>query len=129
MKLATKEYNKIYYQKNKKNILKHHKHYKETKKEKIAFASYKYNIKIRYGMTIEDYNKIFIKQNGCCAICGRQQSKQKRRLSVDHNHKTGQIRGLLCQSCNAHLAWLENYNVDIEKHINCTTIGGRKECG
>lgn len=48
----------------------------------------------------EEYNNKFNQQAGCCAICGRHQSEFKRRLAVDHNHKTGKIRGLLCARCN-----------------------------
>jgi len=40
------------------------------------------------------------KQKGKCAICGKAQFLFKRRLNLDHNHKTGQIRGLLCYYCN-----------------------------
>lgn len=39
-------------------------------------------------------------QEGKCAICKRHESEFKRRLSVDHNHKTGKVRGLLCFQCN-----------------------------
>ena len=40
------------------------------------------------------------KQNGKCAICGKPQTAFKKRLNLDHNHKTGQLRGLLCYFCN-----------------------------
>lgn len=54
-------------------------------------------------MTLEDYNKMFQEQQGCCAICGRHQSEMKRPLNVDHNHLTGIVRKLLCVSCNVGL--------------------------
>lgn len=64
-------------------------------------------LKFHYGITLEEYNQILEKQKGCCAICGRHQSethksrwKCKLSLSVDHNHITRQIRGLLCGTCN-----------------------------
>lgn len=44
--------------------------------------------------------ELFIKQNKCCAICKKPEKSFKRRLSVDHNHRTGKIRGLLCYRCN-----------------------------
>jgi len=54
--------------------------------------------------TSKDYekerNEFFKKQKGKCAICGKSQEQFKRRLNLDHNHKTGQIRGLLCYYCN-----------------------------
>ena len=43
---------------------------------------------------------MFIKQEGKCRICGRHQRELKLPLAVDHNHKTGHIRGLLCHRCN-----------------------------
>ncbi len=59
--------------------------------------------KRRYSMTYADYYRMLEEQGGGCAICGY--VPRKRRLSVDHDHKTGQIRGLLCVSCNRGLPW------------------------
>lgn len=50
--------------------------------------------------TNELYNNLFLQQNGCCGLCGVHQSSLNKRLYVDHNHLTGQIRGLLCTECN-----------------------------
>ena len=52
----------------------------------------------QYSITEELYSKIFQKQEGRCAICNCHQHYQ--RLSVDHDHKTGMVRGLLCTNCN-----------------------------
>lgn len=57
-------------------------------------------LKIRYGLAVEDWQQMFDEQQGCCAICGIHQSELKKPLSVDHNHGTDQIRGLLCCNCN-----------------------------
>lgn len=54
----------------------------------------------KFGLSIEEYDKIFIKQNGNCSICGINRSKLNRNLAVDHNHSTGKIRDLLCTKCN-----------------------------
>lgn len=58
----------------------------------------------KYGLTVEGYNEMLSKQNGVCAICGREEYVKRKGvvipLSVDHNHKTGKIRGLLCYDCN-----------------------------
>lgn len=58
----------------------------------------------RYGIAIEEYNRLFKLQNGLCAICGRPETATYRgkvkRLAVDHNHNTNQNRELLCHKCN-----------------------------
>lgn len=65
--------------------------------KQTAFAS---NLRNSFGMTIEDYDNLYQAQNGKCKICGTHQSELTRAFSVDHNHATGKIRGLLCQPCN-----------------------------
>ncbi len=63
--------------------------------------------KRKYGITMDDYNRMFVEQNGVCAICGKEEKTRRRkkssgneRLAVDHCHETGEIRGLLCFKCN-----------------------------
>lgn len=58
------------------------------------------HIKRSYGVTLEEYNQIFEKQGGLCAICKIHQSMLSKSLFIDHNHETGVIRGLLCSNCN-----------------------------
>lgn len=55
----------------------------------------------------EHYNRKFVEQNGSCYICGRHQDEFDKRLSLDHNHSTGELRGLLCQACNVALGYTE----------------------
>ena len=52
----------------------------------------------QYSITEEQYEKISQKQGHKCAICNCRQLYQ--RLAVDHDHKTGMVRGLLCTNCN-----------------------------
>lgn len=58
-----------------------------------------------YDITHEDYERMLAIQNGACAICGTDEtgSKDKGWFSVDHDHKTGRVRGLLCANCNVGL--------------------------
>lgn len=51
----------------------------------------------RYGITVADFKAMWKQQAGRCAICRK---KQERRLTVDHDHRTGRVRGLLCFNCN-----------------------------
>jgi hypothetical protein len=52
-----------------------------------------------YGLDDGDYSRIYHFQNGRCFLCQRA-TGAARRLSVDHDHKTGRVRGLLCRPCN-----------------------------
>lgn len=58
------------------------------------------HLKANHGITFAVYNDMLIGQGGVCKIC-KKPCKHRRRLSVDHDHATGKIRGLLCHLCNA----------------------------
>lgn len=68
--------------------------------EHAKFLDRKRHLKCLYGLNITEYNRLFQQQNGCCAICGKHQSELKRKLDVDHDHRTNKIRGLVCNYCN-----------------------------
>jgi hypothetical protein len=57
-----------------------------------------------HGATPEQWGKMFVAQDGACAICER----KDRRLEVDHDHANGHVRGLLCRGCNHRLRYLED---------------------
>jgi hypothetical protein len=78
--------------------------------EKYLHATQKYSWK-QYGIvdfTPVDYDRLYQIQQGKCAVCKKHSSEFQRRLAVDHNHKTGKVRGLLCGSCNTRLGWFED---------------------
>lgn len=58
-------------------------------------------MKLQFGLTWDEYELIYATQDGRCAICGGR--PRKHMLSIDHDHKTGEIRGLLCSRCNHRL--------------------------
>ena len=60
-----------------------------------------------YKLTIEQYDAILTHQGGVCYACHQPEPVKGRRLSVDHCHLTGQVRGLLCSRCNPILGKLE----------------------
>jgi len=66
-----------------------------------------------YGITESEYKKILAFQGGVCAICERPPKKQ--RLAVDHDHKSGIIRGLLCPSCNKGLAYFRDLATRLQR--------------
>jgi hypothetical protein len=72
-------------------------------------------IKAKYGISKEDYLNLVERQDNKCAICGNAETasnhwkeNQTRRLAIDHCHKTGLIRGLLCYRCNTTLGKVED---------------------
>jgi nitrate/TMAO reductase-like tetraheme cytochrome c subunit len=62
-------------------------------------------LKTRYGISVEDYERLLAKQGGGCAICEKPPTA-KRRLAVDHCHGTKRVRGLLCVACNRGIGYL-----------------------
>ena len=59
-------------------------------------------LSLKYNLTGEQYDLLLEWSGGCCWICGGKSGGKN--LAVDHNHKTGRIRGLLCKRCNGVLA-------------------------
>jgi hypothetical protein len=70
----------------------------------------------RYGVSLEDYNKLVRLQHGRCAICFNY-PKRGGRLGVDHNHDTGKVRGLLCHKCNPMLGNANDSILVLQKAI------------
>lgn len=69
-----------------------------------------------YGISLTEYNQMLKEQNCVCAICKNpESSKRKLSLSVDHDHKTGKIRGLLCGRCNRGLGYFKD-NINFLTH-------------
>ncbi len=64
---------------------------------------YAYCIKRKYGITLDEYRALMNRQDGKCAICRSPESSVKGCFHVDHCHRTGLVRGLLCSKCNQFL--------------------------
>src|SRR5206468_12595026 len=64
-----------------------------------------YDLYRAYKITEYEYNELVKKQNGVCAICEKICNKYER-LSVDHNHETNKVRGLLCHRCNSAIGFI-----------------------
>ena len=73
-----------------------------------------YSLRRDYGISLGEYEDMLAAQNGMCAICSaadgseRSNNNGSKRLSVDHDHVTGQVRGLLCAQCNQALGCLQD---------------------
>lgn len=117
---AIREKNKIkvtskkYYDKNKHRISVQHKirYRKNISASRQLSRQRKWN-RLGLKLTLEDYEKIFSAQHGKCAICFRKYVD--RPLSVDHCHKTGVVRGLLCNWCNSILLNVVENNFELVK--------------
>ena len=91
--------------------------------------------KRKFGISVDDYESMLENQRGLCAACGRPETSMRngkvKRLAVDHNHTTGEVRGLLCCKCNTVIGFteenisilqgIENYLVSSDAYR--TTIG------
>lgn len=75
---------------------------------KYSSMSRKYALMSNYGVSIEEYDRLFDIQRGACAICGSTSSNSKKsaHFHVDHCHTTGVVRGLLCHSCNIAIGYM-----------------------
>lgn len=95
----------------------------------------------KFGLTEKEYRDLIGFQNNTCAICGQKETSTWRgtirRLGVDHNHQTGQIRGLLCARCNAMLGLAQDSISVLEAAIKYlkygylntfVPLGGLKKC-
>lgn len=86
------------------------------------FRKYKRFIKKTYDITWDDYEDMFYKQNGCCAICKSKVSNSRTsRLFVDHCHGTLKVRGLLCSSCNHGLGQFKDSPTLLKRAIDYLT--------
>lgn len=117
-------YQKIYHEKNKERKRSyskayHPEHYKKNKerlkKQTLEYQRknpelrFKFRLKRIYKLTVPEYERILALQNGVCAICKEfKLHANKTRLSIDHCHITGKVRGLLCDNCNKGIGLLKD---------------------
>jgi hypothetical protein len=86
---------------------------KKNNPEKYAVLIRKTNLQ-KFGLTIEEYEEMIKNQNNLCAICNKPentihpQTKNIKRLAIDHCHKTNKVRGLLCGRCNPMIGYAQN---------------------
>lgn len=85
----------------------------KKKRDPRRYELYEWKSKLKrlYGITSEQYYAMLAAQGGVCAICGghsRRKGRPVERLCVDHCHKTGRVRGLLCIRCNCALRYFDD---------------------
>jgi hypothetical protein len=67
-----------------------------------------YSLKAKHGLTLAEFDAMAARQDGRCAICGTDAPGAWGRLCVDHDHRTGELRGLLCSDCNVAIGRLHD---------------------
>jgi hypothetical protein len=97
---------------------------RKTKQQKAWIPKQQKDYKLRnyFGIYLEDYNSMLENQNHLCKICNKAETARSntgyvKDLAVDHCHKTGKIRGLLCQSCNVGLGHFDDSLDKLESAI------------
>ncbi len=99
-----------YREKNKEKIKRRLKLFVLNNPDKIKLHRLKCSLKKRYKLTLDQYNEMYRKQESKCGICGIHESKITKKLNIDHDHRTGKARELLCQKCNVALSYFENFD-------------------
>jgi hypothetical protein len=79
-----------------------------TAREYDPIKGREYWLRHAYGMSLEDWQDMFDRQDGKCAICGTTEPGGKGTFHTDHDHDTGVVRGLLCQTCNQAIGLLKH---------------------
>lgn len=83
--------------------------------EQFRNKTKQYDLKRRFGITLEVYTDMLTAQNHKCKICKQEETKTK--LVVDHDHTSGKIRGLLCQNCNRALGMIKDSTLILKNMI------------
>lgn len=105
-KPCSKARNAENWKKNKSKIDKKNREWQQANKEKLYQYSRKQNLRRKYGITPEQYEKMLISQGNSCSICKIHESEYGT-FAVDHCHETNKVRGLLCSACNTALGLLK----------------------
>jgi Recombination endonuclease VII len=100
--------------KNKAHLSEYKKRYRLIKPEILKNI----DLKKRYKIGLKEYNELLVKQENKCAICGTLKAGNRQKyFCVDHNHETGEIRGLLCSTCNRAIGLFKDDKKILEKAI------------
>ena len=109
---CTKNYSKRYWSENRQRYL------PKMRADQWSPRRVNYQLIRNYGITLEQYERMFFEQDGKCAICGNPEShSDKKRLAVDHDHQTGKVRGLLCNKHNRILGTLGDSVDELKRAI------------
>ncbi len=105
--VADAAYQRDWYAKNPDRVAANSARYRKANKAKLAEKNRAWNeanpdyrknrsLMLLYGLSRDEYDQMLLSQNGLCAICG----EEMKTVNVDHDHRDGRVRGLLCKNCN-----------------------------
>jgi len=103
--VATRKKDKERYKKNAERRREYAREYRRKYPERTRATNWKVN----YGITPEYFYGMLKEQDNKCAICGRDMDDYGKIFCVDHNHKSGKVRGLLCDPCNYGIGFYEKH--------------------
>jgi len=104
--MSKAEYQKRWKEKNKDYVKKRSAEYYRTHRKTQLAYNKRYRLKRIYGLSLEEIDQMLIAQDHKCLICGKVLTESNRH--IDHDHKTGKVRGILCSRCNNGLWPLED---------------------
>lgn len=106
--------------------------WRERNPDRVREITRGVHYKRNYGITVEDYNRLLESQGGACAICQATETRtmagKTRRLSVDHDHETGAVRGLLCGGCNSGVGYFRDNPDRLRNAITYLTSRRESPC-
>ena len=112
-----RQYHKQYYEKNKRKWPERY-NVKTPEQRRIAIEKGRgYQLKRNYGISVEEYSRMLVAQGGVCAICRTAKKTGRGGLHVDHCHKTGRVRKLLCVRCNMALGVFEKHADKLAQYL------------
>lgn len=115
-----KQKNRIYHRDKKEKIAKRKAELYKENPEKYKLSARNTALKMKYNLTLDEYNVMLESQNGVCKICLKPETQRSNKngkidsLRVDHCHATNKVRGLLCSKCNFGIGQF-NDNIDLLK--------------
>lgn len=112
------EYGVVYRARHRDKLAVYARQWRQDNPDKSRAYKHKRRLKERYGLTPETYQQLLENHNRKCAICLSNQ-----RLCVDHDHKTGAVRGVLCSTCNAGIGSLRDSPTLLSRAIDYLTGG------
>lgn len=118
-------YNKAFYLKNLEQYqISNRRYYQNNKIQALVYGWKQKGILNSEGkyFTYEDYTRVLQLQGGVCAICKSDGKDHKKGLVVDHNHKTGIYRGILCALCNTALSFFKEDKIIMQQAIKYLTL-------